>query len=377
MTNRGWLALGAAAVIPLLLFLGVVVALTSAIASDENDQNRQAALAAGAGAGADQAAPDSVKGIRPVMLSAYTSAASRITKLRPKCKGMRWSVLAGIGKVESNHAEGRTLAANGDIRPKIIGVALNGSGAGGNTEAFSDTDHGRLDGDTRYDRAVGPMQFIPTTWNGPSGQDGNADGAKDPHNAFDATLAAAVYLCGTGSNDLSNESQLRRSILRYNQAGWYADKVIGFIRQYDQAGPTLGNASKDYVRPVEGALGTGYHAGGSNWSSGLHTGIDFTVPTGTTIRSLTSGTVVSAGWGGRYGNQIVIRHADGRYSQYAHLSQMSVTANDKVSAGQKIGRSGATGNVTGPHLHFEIRTGPAYGSDINPLPYLRQHGVTP
>jgi murein DD-endopeptidase MepM/ murein hydrolase activator NlpD len=94
------------------------------------------------------------------------------------------------------------------------------------------------------------------------------------------------------------------------------------------------------------------------------------------VKAVASGTVVSAGWGGAYGYQIVIHHADGRYSQYAHLSQISVKAGQKVNSGQRIGRSGSTGNATGPHLHFEIRTGPVYGDDIDPLAYLRSHGVS-
>ena len=86
--------------------------------------------------------------------------------------------------------------------------------------------------------------------------------------------------------------------------------------------------------------------------------------------------MVSAGWGGAYGYQVVLRHADGRYTQYGHLSAISVRQGQKVNSGQRIGRSGATGNATGPHLHFEVRTGPGYGTDINPLAYLRGHGVT-
>jgi murein DD-endopeptidase MepM/ murein hydrolase activator NlpD len=72
---------------------------------------------------------------------------------------------------------------------------------------------------------------------------------------------------------------------------------------------------------------------------------------------------------------VVIRHHDGRYSQYAHLSALAVKAGQQVNTGQRIGRSGSTGNATGPHLHFEIRTGPAYGSDVDPLAYLRAGGV--
>ncbi|SFF82076.1 M23 family metallopeptidase [Streptomyces mirabilis] len=131
-----------------------------------------------------------------------------------------------------------------------------------------------------------------------------------------------------------------------------------------------------YTLPVEGAtVGTGYKVAGSMWSSGYHTGVDFVVPTGTTVKAVAAGTVVSAGWGGAYGNQVVIQHADGRYSQYAHLSALSVSAGQAVTESQQIGLSGATGNVTGPHLHFEIRTTPNYGSDVDPVAYLRAHGV--
>ncbi|MDX3760992.1 peptidoglycan DD-metalloendopeptidase family protein [Streptomyces mirabilis] len=131
-----------------------------------------------------------------------------------------------------------------------------------------------------------------------------------------------------------------------------------------------------YTLPVEGAtIGTGYKVAGSMWSSGYHTGVDFVVPTGTTVKAIAAGTVVSAGWGGAYGNQVVVQHADGRYSQYAHLSALSVSTGQTVTESQQIGLSGATGNVTGPHLHFEIRTTPNYGSDVDPVAYLRAHGV--
>ncbi|MET7454170.1 LysM peptidoglycan-binding domain-containing M23 family metallopeptidase [Streptomyces sp. NPDC005574] len=136
------------------------------------------------------------------------------------------------------------------------------------------------------------------------------------------------------------------------------------------------STSSGYTLPVSGgAVGTGYHVAGSMWSSGYHTGVDFVVPTGTSLKAVGAGTVVSAGWGGAYGNQVVIKLADGYYAQYGHLSQLSVSAGQTVSAGQQVGLSGATGNVTGPHLHFEIRTTPDYGSDVDPVAYLRAHGV--
>ncbi|MCI3278071.1 transglycosylase family protein [Streptomyces cylindrosporus] len=134
-------------------------------------------------------------------------------------------------------------------------------------------------------------------------------------------------------------------------------------------------SSHSLVAPVPGPIGTAYHVAGSSWSKGYHTGVDFPVPTGTSVKAVGAGTVVSAGWGGSYGYQVVIRHADGRYTQYAHLSAISVRAGQSVGGGQRIGRSGATGNATGPHLHFEVRTGPGFGTDIDPLAYLRAGGV--
>ncbi|MGX1273675.1 murein DD-endopeptidase MepM/ murein hydrolase activator NlpD [Streptomyces phaeoluteigriseus] len=135
------------------------------------------------------------------------------------------------------------------------------------------------------------------------------------------------------------------------------------------------SAGRSFVAPVDAGLGTPYHATGSSWSKGYHTGVDFPVPTGTSVKSVAPGTVVSAGWGGSFGYQVVVRHSDGRYSQYAHLSAISVRDGQSVGAGQRIGRSGSTGNSTGPHLHFEVRTGPGFGSDIDPLAYLRAGGV--
>ncbi|GAA2500430.1 peptidoglycan DD-metalloendopeptidase family protein [Streptomyces gobitricini] len=130
-----------------------------------------------------------------------------------------------------------------------------------------------------------------------------------------------------------------------------------------------------FSAPVDAGPSTAYRKAGSSWASGYHTGVDFAVPTGTAVKAVASGRVISAGWGGSYGYQVVIRHEDGRYSQYAHLSALTVREGQRVTSGQRIARSGSTGNSTGPHLHFEVRTGPGYGSDIDPLAYLRAGGV--
>ncbi|GAB2830052.1 M23 family metallopeptidase [Streptomyces chlorus] len=146
------------------------------------------------------------------------------------------------------------------------------------------------------------------------------------------------------------------------------------------SGSTTANqvaTASGYSSPVPGGgFGTAYKVAGSMWSSGYHTGVDFAVPTGTSLKAVGAGTVVSAGWAGSYGNQVVIKLNDGHYAQYAHLSSLSVSAGQTVSGGQQVGLSGSTGNSTGPHLHFEIRTTPNYGSDVDPVSYLRGKGVS-
>ncbi|GGZ83216.1 peptidase [Streptomyces subrutilus] len=134
-------------------------------------------------------------------------------------------------------------------------------------------------------------------------------------------------------------------------------------------------------KPVEKyTLSATYGKGGTMWSH-KHSGQDFAVPVGTPVKSAAAGTVVKAGPNGggdgpAYGNAIVIKHANNTYSQYAHLSRIQVKIGQKVRVDQKIALSGNTGNSSGPHLHFEIRTTPNYGSAVNPVSFLRKAGVT-
>ncbi|GAA3294926.1 M23 family metallopeptidase [Streptomyces cinereospinus] len=131
-----------------------------------------------------------------------------------------------------------------------------------------------------------------------------------------------------------------------------------------------------HVPPISGSyVSTGYRTGGTLWSSGSHTGVDFHAASGTPVHAVGSGTVVEAGWGGAYGNQVVIKMNDGTYTQYGHLSSIGVSVGQTVTPGQQIALSGATGNVTGAHLHFEVRASVEYGTDMDPVAYLRSHGV--
>ncbi|MFJ6212374.1 M23 family metallopeptidase [Streptomyces sp. NPDC092296] len=143
--------------------------------------------------------------------------------------------------------------------------------------------------------------------------------------------------------------------------------------------PTLGTpAASGYASPVPRgtSLSQPFGVPNSGYAAGYHTGCDFAVSVGTPLYAVGNSTVVSAGWAGAYGNSVTLRLADGHYALYAHMSSVSVSAGQTLSAGQQIGRSGNTGNSTGPHMHFEIRTTNSYGAVINPVSYLQGKGVS-
>ncbi|MGW3040707.1 M23 family metallopeptidase [Kitasatospora sp. NPDC001159] len=133
----------------------------------------------------------------------------------------------------------------------------------------------------------------------------------------------------------------------------------------------------DWSPPVADApTSNPYGVANSEYAAGYHTGVDFAVAPGTPVLAVGDATVVSAARDGAYGKEVVLRLADGHFAQYAHLSALSVSAGDHVSAGERVGLSGNTGHSTGPHLHFEIRTSNRYGAVVNPIAYLSGHGVT-
>ncbi|WP_255953202.1 M23 family metallopeptidase [Streptomyces odontomachi] len=138
--------------------------------------------------------------------------------------------------------------------------------------------------------------------------------------------------------------------------------------------------TKSWVKPVHKyKLTASFDQAGGMWSH-KHSGQDFAVPIGTPVQAAHSGVVVKAGPNGggdgpAYGNAIVISNGHGTYSQYAHLSRIDVHVGETVKAGEHIALSGNTGNTTGPHLHFEIRSTPNYGSAVNPVHFLDRHGL--
>jgi membrane-bound lytic murein transglycosylase B len=164
-------------------------------------------------------------------MEAYAASAIRMQQERPGCQ-IDWALLAAIGYVESHHGTlgGGHIGEDGRTTKKVIGPALDGSEG---VRAIRDTDGGELDGDPVWDRAVGPMQFIPSTWRGWA-VDANGSGEADPHNIDDASLAAARYLCASGG-DLTSSEGWSRAVFAYNRSETYVRKVLHFNNHYAQA----------------------------------------------------------------------------------------------------------------------------------------------
>lgn len=185
-------------------------------------------------------------GIPATVLDAYKKAETALREAKPGCN-LPWQLLAAIGRVESGQARGGRVDAEGTTLKPILGPQLDGNGFA----LIKDTDDGAYDGNSSYDQAVGPMQFIPSTWAW-AGRDGNDDGKKDPNNIYDAALAAGHYLC-RNNWDLSQQGELDRAILSYNNSRDYLNLVMRWLEYYrkgthevpDGTGTLPGNRSDD------------------------------------------------------------------------------------------------------------------------------------
>lgn len=214
---------------------------------------------------------------------AYRAAAQRVAGEDPGCH-LPWSVLAGIGRVESNHGRhaGSALTADARAVPPIIGIRLDGRMPG--TARIGDSDGGRWDGDTSFDRAVGPMQFIPGTWSR-YGADGDGDGRRDPQDLDDAALAAARYLCA-GDVNMSTVAGRRAAVYRYNHDANYVSLVLSYADGY-----AAGRLSLVAAGAPGGSSGGGaVMAGGGSSSGGSSVGRTGTLPVRTTSSRLTTTT---------------------------------------------------------------------------------------
>jgi membrane-bound lytic murein transglycosylase B len=167
-------------------------------------------------------------GVPARALQAYGNAELVLRSTMPGCR-LSWATIAGIGRIESNHGQfaGAVLGSDGRPSKPIIGVPLDGSVG---VQRIADTDGGRYDGDPSLDRAVGPMQFIPSTWN-KWASDANGDGRGDPQQIDDAALAAARYLC-VGGRDMASPAGWWAGVLSYNNSVPYGQKVFGLADDY-------------------------------------------------------------------------------------------------------------------------------------------------
>lgn len=201
--------------------------------------------ALGSGGTSQVVATASTSGIPAVALAAYQRAETVINAADQACH-LTWQLVAAIGRVESNHGRfgGNVLDDDGIARPGIYGIPLNGRNG---TTTVSDTDAGTFDRDTVWDRAVGPMQFIPSTWS-VVGVDADGDGQRDPQDIHDAALATAVYLC-SGSDDLATTAGQESAVYRYNHSRAYVDLVLQIMDAY---------ASGDYTSVPNSVSAAGY-----------------------------------------------------------------------------------------------------------------------
>ncbi|MCH8990616.1 MAG: M23 family metallopeptidase [Acidobacteria bacterium] len=310
-------------------------------------------------AGGPAAAAGGALGIPPVVFSAYLAAETNASGITADCQ-VDWPVIAGIWKVESNHAtyRGRTVTPDGMVVPPLYGVTLDGSIPG--TATIRDSDRGLLDGDPIWDRAVGPGQFLPRSW-AAYGQDGNGDGQTDPQNVFDAALGTVAYLCLTSPGDYTTKTDLARALRRYNNSGEYVERVAGWVDYYRAFQFSQGVITADglYAFPLPADTVTLAQIRGSHHD---YPAADLAVPEGTPVYAAHPGTVTwvsnpctdptcTCGWG------LSVTGNDNHRYTYCHGYQLAtnIEVGVTVTAEELIMTAGSTGNAVSPHLHFQIR----------------------
>lgn len=301
------------------------------------------------------AAAGGALGIPPVVFSAYVAAETNAASIATDCV-VDWPIIAGIWKVESDHATtgGRTVGTDGQVTPPLYGVTLDGSQP--DTAVIPDTDGGLLDADSVWDRAVGPAQFLPGSWR-VFGHDGNNDGTADPQNVFDAALGTVAHLCLTSPGDYTNPDGLTAALRRYNNSAEYVATVSGWIDYYRAFQFTAGAVTADglyaFPLPVESVAVEQIRRSHHDYPAS-----DLAVPQGTPVYAAHPGFVSNVyepcptckcGWG------VTITGLDNHRYTYCHGTRVNVEAGTEVTAGQLIMTSGNTGNSEAPHLHFQIR----------------------
>ncbi|MEE1737353.1 lytic transglycosylase domain-containing protein [Streptomyces sp. BE147] len=319
-------------------------------------------------------------GIPASILAAYKQAEETVAGTDAACR-LPWQLLAAIGKVESGQARGGRVDANGTTLSPILGPALNGQGFA----LIKDTDGGAYDGDATHDRAVGPMQFIPSTW-ATWGQDANADGRKDPNNIYDAALAAGRYLCA-GSRDLALAADLDRAVLSYNHSREYLRTVRSWFAYYQRGthevpdgtgalpdGPSSGSGPSPSPSPTPTPPGSGGTSpskpgGGSGGTKPKPPTTPPTTPTPKPTPDQTLGSLENAGTGPlnamageAFAERISVRARNALGAPFAKVPVTFTITGDtdtRFAGGRTTVKvaTGADGTATAPELKAGERTG--------------------
>jgi hypothetical protein len=300
-----------------------------------------------------------LKEIPADLLPVYVEAATT-------CPGLPWQVLAAIGFHESRHGEGRVDALTGNVAPPILGPPLDGTNGNARIPdpSFSDG----------WAHALGPMQFIPSTWKrwGSLAPNRPAGAMPSPQNAWDSIYSAAAYLCG-GRPSVGN---LERAILSYNHSEEYVRWVLAKAADYGMGSDTNGAVSVvgRMACPVAGPVTFRDDFGEPRSGGRTHKGNDLFAAYGTPIVAIESGVIFQAGATprGLGGIDIWLRGDSGTTYYHAHDSANVVAASQRVTVGQVIGYVGDTGNAQGgpSHLHFELH--PGGGAAIDRYPTIRR-----
>lgn len=323
--------------------------------------------------------------------TAYIEGAERARVLVPSC-AVDPLFLAGFGKIESGHgtANGAKIMPNGMVEPKIMGPPLDGSGVGGNTTAMTN----KLSAAERpiygvtgqYDQAVGPMQFLASTFKGlqpaPTFKDGQTT-PPTPHSYSDATLGAAILLCSEG-NGLQDDAGMRKGAYAYNRSSAYVDKVMAEYNRLKAALPAGGTTASNgtYTLPATGippaALGKAHHD---------HPSWDWGTPAGTPVLAITTG-VIQNTTNASCGNGVVLNGDDGGEWMYCHGTSHVLTNGQRVKPGDVLLKAGNTGASRGNHIHLQLKVGgtlrcvtdllPAWGKgQYPPIGTARTKGQAP
>lgn len=309
------------------MVLGVTVGLVVLVASAVSGVVAAVFSSGGPGAGTEPS-PAAMSDIPGDYLAVYQQAA-------PTCPGLDWSVLAGIGKIETNH---------GRLNAPGVHNGENSSGAGGAMQFLQPT----------FASVVRKHPIPPGGAQPPS--------RYDPH---DAIHAAASYLCDGGARD---NRDLRAAIYQYNHADWYVRQVLDQATAYRGAQQAQPAMQAGWMVPTNGRCSSGF----GTRSGEVHKGQDIAAPIGTPIVAASSGTVVASGPASGYGLWIRIQHPDGTVTTYGHNHRNHVQQGDHVQAGQPIAEVGNRGQTTGPHLHFQVDVN---GQPTDPARFYREHGA--